>query len=205
MKFGNKQNILFVDNGGYEIKFYSNNMNNKPQVLQNCKFCDKNFNYDSAFFLDDISNESNYFSIMNKSYVRPLSRGLLSDIDLQIEIWEHMFSKAYRIDQFNPENILFMFTHIPLLPDNIVETYFQILFEYFGFHSIIKSIPQVFQSYYLSSKHHNMDSRVQLLIDSGFSSTNIVPMFEHRPIYNAIRRIDIGGKLLTNFMKDSVN
>jgi actin-related protein 6 len=39
-----------------------------------------------------------------------------------------------------------------------------------------------------------------LVVDSGFSHTTITPLLGGRPLHSAIRRIDIGGKFLTNYM-----
>ena len=44
-----------------------------------------------------------------------------------------------------------------------------------------------------------------LVIDSGFSHTTITPLFKGKAIQQAIRRLDIGGKLLTNYMKELVS
>lgn len=44
-----------------------------------------------------------------------------------------------------------------------------------------------------------------LLIDSGFSHTTVTPLFQGRPIQQAIRRLDIGGKFMTNYLKELVS
>ena len=44
-----------------------------------------------------------------------------------------------------------------------------------------------------------------LVIDSGFSHTTVTPVFKGRAIQQAIRRLDIGGKFLTNYLKEIVS
>ena len=44
-----------------------------------------------------------------------------------------------------------------------------------------------------------------LVIDSGFSHSTITPLYKGKPIQQAIRRLDIGGKFLTNFLKELVS
>jgi actin-related protein 6 len=44
-----------------------------------------------------------------------------------------------------------------------------------------------------------------VVVDAGFSFTHAVPIFDWRPLPGAIRRIDLGGKALTNFMKEVVS
>lgn len=41
---------------------------------------------------------------------------------------------------------------------------------------------------------------IMLLIDSGYSFTTVTPIFQGRPLQSAIRRLDVGGKLLTNYL-----
>ena len=39
-----------------------------------------------------------------------------------------------------------------------------------------------------------------LLIDSGYSHTTVSPILNGRPIHPAVRRLDVGGKLMTNYL-----
>lgn len=39
-----------------------------------------------------------------------------------------------------------------------------------------------------------------LVIDSGYSFTTVTPIFQGRPLQSAIRRLDLGGKFLTNYL-----
>jgi actin-related protein 6 len=43
-----------------------------------------------------------------------------------------------------------------------------------------------------------------LLIDCGYSNTTVTPLVNGRPVQQAIRRLDIGGKFLTNFLKEQI-
>jgi actin-related protein 6 len=45
-----------------------------------------------------------------------------------------------------------------------------------------------------------LPAEIILLIDSGYSHTTITPLLHGRPIQNAVRRLDVGGKLLTNHL-----
>ena len=44
-----------------------------------------------------------------------------------------------------------------------------------------------------------------LVIDSGYSHTTITPVYKGRPIQQAIRRLTVGGKVLTNYLKELVS
>ena len=206
----NSEKIILFDNGGYEIKHSTPN-SRKSKKFHNCKFFEKssnsNMNSSAPFFIQDIQKDFpiENISTLGRNYVRPLSRGLLSDIDLQLDIWEKVFQTNYNMEQGdeNFKESLFVFTHTPMSPDEIIERYFEIIFEYFGFDACFKAIPHVFAAWYYKEKYQDrINQTVQLVVDSGFSSTTIVPIFDDMPVYNAIKRVEIGGKLLTNYLKE---
>ena len=41
-----------------------------------------------------------------------------------------------------------------------------------------------------------------LVVDSGYSHTTVTPIYRGRPIQQAIQRLDVGGKFLTNYLKE---
>jgi len=45
-----------------------------------------------------------------------------------------------------------------------------------------------------------LPAEIMLLIDSGYSHTTITPLLQGRPLHPAIRRLDVGGKLMTNYL-----
>ncbi len=44
-----------------------------------------------------------------------------------------------------------------------------------------------------------------LVIDSGYSHTTVTPTYNGRPIQQAVRRLEVGGKFLTNYLKELVS
>ena len=44
-----------------------------------------------------------------------------------------------------------------------------------------------------------------LVIDSGYSHSTVTPLYNGRPIQQAIRRLDVGGKFLTNYLKELIS
>lgn len=44
-----------------------------------------------------------------------------------------------------------------------------------------------------------------LVIDSGYSHTYIVPFFQGMPMKHFATRIDVGGKLLTNYLMETLS
>lgn len=44
-----------------------------------------------------------------------------------------------------------------------------------------------------------------LVIDSGYSHSTVTPLFNGRPIQQAVRRLDVGGKFMTNYLKELIS
>lgn len=44
-----------------------------------------------------------------------------------------------------------------------------------------------------------------LVVDSGYSQTTVTPLYNGRPLQRAVRRLEIGGKHLTNYLKEIVS
>ncbi|KAG7149845.1 Actin-related protein 6 like [Verticillium longisporum] len=69
----------------------------------------------------------------------------------------------------------------------------QIVFEEYGFASYYRGIGPAFNAY------HDIQALV-LVIDSGYSQTTVLPLLHGRPFHSAVRRLDVGGKFLTNYL-----
>ena len=205
--------IILLDNGSYEIK-HSKPSLKKNYKFHNAKFLDKStgnsISSSTPFFIHDISKDYpiENISAIGNNFTRPLSRGLLGDIDLQLDIWEKILNQNYSLnkDEESIKNSLLIFTYTPMAPDDVMEGFFEMIFEYFGFDACIKSIPHIFTALYNKKKYPDkINKTVQLVIDSGFSSTSIVPIFNNKPVYNAIKRVEISGKLMTNYLKECLS
>lgn len=51
----------------------------------------------------------------------------------------------------------------------------------------------------------NLPVECMLVVDSGYSQTTVTPVYQGRPIQRAIRRLELGGKHLTNYLKELVS
>lgn len=52
---------------------------------------------------------------------------------------------------------------------------------------------------------HFLPAGCALVVDCGFSFTHAVPIFDWRVLSSGVRRIDLGGKAMTNWMKEQVS
>lgn len=51
----------------------------------------------------------------------------------------------------------------------------------------------------------NLPVECLLVVDTGYSNATILPCFQGRPIQRAVRRLDLGGKHLTNLLKETIS
>src|SRR3954471_16347120 len=52
-----------------------------------------------------------------------------------------------------------------------------------------------------TNPQHNAAECV-LVVDSGYSFTHVIPVINGKPFQSTVRRIDVGGKVLTNYLKE---
>ena len=52
---------------------------------------------------------------------------------------------------------------------------------------------------------HSLPLECLLVIDSGFSCTTVTPLYNGQPLQRAIRRLDLGGKHITNLLREMIS
>ncbi|KAM3420990.1 hypothetical protein BST61_g1417 [Cercospora zeina] len=81
------------------------------------------------------------------------------------------------------------------------------VFEEFEFHSLYRTISPALNAYapsplpHTSTSAHDVPWEGLLVVDSGHSHTTVTPLYYGRPLQQAIRRLDIGGKTLTAHLR----
>ncbi|KAH9168756.1 actin-domain-containing protein [Lactarius sanguifluus] len=134
----------------------------------------------------------------------PFERGYLVDWDAQKAIWDGIFSdQVLNVD--TAETSLLITEPYFNLP-NIQEVYDQFVFEEYEFQSYLCSTPAALvQHGGLFSSQGLPRPECMLVVDAGFSFTHIVPIMEGAVLWSAVKKIDVGGKLLTNHLKELVS
>jgi actin-related protein 6 len=61
-------------------------------------------------------------------------------------------------------------------------------------------VQTIFQTPHEENAVPETPAEVVLVIDSGYSHTTVTPILQGRPLHSAIRRLDVGGKLMTNYL-----
>ena len=84
----------------------------------------------------------------------------------------------------------------------------QVVFEDFGFQSYLPMPSTELCMRAFAAQQPEIPANTALcglVIDSGFSSTHIVPIFDGNVLQSGVKRINVGGRLLTNFLKELVS
>ena len=84
----------------------------------------------------------------------------------------------------------------------------QMVFEDFGFRSLcVCPAPLLSLQHAKATAQHNAANQAgcALVLDAGFSFTHAVPIFSDMVLDTGVRRQNLGGKVLTNYLKELVS
>ncbi|EAA11637.4 AGAP005857-PA [Anopheles gambiae str. PEST] len=141
-------------------------------------------------------------------YILCFQRGYLVNWDVQKTVWDYLFS---------PDCCPVQFADTPLLITeplfnfgSIQEAMLEILYEEYDCDAVCKStaIDLAAFNYTHSEQTEQPEGKRPLacvVVEMGFSFTHVVPFVKGCKVREAIRRIDVGGKVLTNHLKEIIS
>lgn len=190
--------IFVLDNGGGTLKAGDANMA-APKIIPNCITKAKSEKR-RAFVGDQMDDCRDLSSLY---YMLPFQKGYLVNWDHQKTIWDYLFgSSCFNMDD-NLSKFDLVFTDPYFNFTSIKEGLSEILFEEYGFKSIFRTNPADLSCY--KNKLQFPNEECCLVVDSGYSFTHIVPFIRGKRVKEAVKRIDVGGKLLTNHLKEIIS
>ncbi|OOF91284.1 hypothetical protein ASPCADRAFT_409318 [Aspergillus carbonarius ITEM 5010] len=155
------------------------------------------------------------------TFRRPVEKGYIVNWEAQKEIWEHSFfeektvrSKDLRIT--DPEETTLLLTEAPNALPALQKNADEIVMEEWGFGGYLRcvgpslnawnDVQSLFGDPIVQETNSVVPPRECLLVvDSGYSHTTVTPVYKGQPLQRAIRRLDLGGKHLTNYLKEMVS
>ncbi|XP_039988735.1 actin-related protein 6 [Xiphias gladius] len=186
---------LVLDNGAYTAKIgYSQE---KVSVIPNCQFRSKTSRLKTftANQLDEIKDPSGLF------YILPFQKGYLVNWDVQRKVWDHLFGKEMFKVEFADTSVIITEPYFNFT--SIQESMNEILFEEYQFQSALRiNAGSLSAHHYFHAKPSELCC---LVVDSGFSFTHISPYCRSKKMKEGIQRINVGGKLLTNHLKEIIS
>jgi actin-related protein 6 len=91
------------------------------------------------------------------------------------------------------------------VPKEIVERYLEMVFEDFGFDALYMGTCGTLSLEKAKEDIEDLNSDAQLVVDCGYSFTWVIPHLFGFPINYGSRRIDVGGKMLSNLIKQIIS
>jgi actin-related protein 6 len=196
--------VLIFDNGAGSIKAGWHHLSSSPQSHPNATAkVSKSMQYLISDQLKDCLNTSSL------QLARPFDRGYLNNWQCELEVWSYLFQDKYKV---NPAETSFVVTEPLCNLESIQNDTNEVVFEYFGFSDYLRRPAAAFSAYHqmhIASSSSSSTSPLTkfgcTILDSGFSFTHIVPFIGNKCVKHAIRRVNIGGKLLSNYLKELVS
>nr|XP_054762849.1 uncharacterized protein LOC129269384 [Lytechinus pictus] len=120
----------------------------------------------------------------------PMEHGVITNWENMEEIWRHIFSNQLQVE---PENHPVLVTECPLNPKAIREKVAQVMFETFNVPSLYLAMQPE-----LSLRSVGLDTGMVFETSEGVS--NAVPVINGKANLEAIVRVELGGRDLTDYM-----
>ncbi|XP_066994944.1 actin-related protein 6 [Anabrus simplex] len=192
-----QSNTAFIlDNGGYSAKA-GLSTDEEPRIIPNCIMKAKSER--RRPFVGDQVNDCRDASGL--FYILPFQKGYLINWDVQKNVWDYLFSKECCNVNFNdvPLVVTEPYFNFPSIQEAMTE----IFFEEYECQSLLRINAGDLCCYqYIQD---NVGALCCLLVDCGYSFTHIVPYIKGKKLKQGIRRIDVGGKVLTNHLKEIIS
>jgi len=132
-------------------------------------------------------------------YVLPFQKGYLCAPDTQKIVWDYLFGPECLAVNPSDSNILITEPIFNFLSAQEISC--ELLFEEYEFSGVCRTTAP-----HLTDYKYSLDSPSEILctlvVDSGYSFTHIIPFINGQKVDESVRRIDIGGKVLTNHLKE---
>ncbi|KAI1325981.1 actin family [Xylariaceae sp. FL0255] len=199
---------LVLDNGASTIKagFVTEDGtgDDEPRIIPNCILRDRDR---KTYVASEISQCTDF---SEAAFRRPVEKGFIVSWEAQKEIWEREFFDDGAPQHCDPSETRLLLAEPPNSLPTLQTNCDQMVFEDFQFASYYRAlgpslnayhdIQSIFQTPRESEAVAQLPPELMLLIDSGYSHSTVTPLFHGKPLHSAVRRLDIGGKFLTNYL-----
>jgi len=192
--------VVVIDNGAGSAKVGIGGQAEPIKVMPNCITRAKNER--KNFIGDQISECTDTSSLF---FRRPFEKGYVTNWEVQKEIWSRAFQKLLCI---RPSEWSLLMTEPLFNPTAIQVATYEVVYEEYGFESLLCTYaPYLAYSDFKirNSKSALATSPAAVLVDCGYSYTHVVPIYDNYKINHAVKRINIGGKALTNYLKEVIS
>lgn len=194
---------IVLDNGASHVKAGLAGAQDPKFVMPNCVARPRNERY-RKLVGDETENLDKVGDYSQLLYSRPFERGYLVNWDHQIMVWDRLFSRDYLALRDASESTLVVTEPSANLPRFKAEMD-EVVFEYYGFARYARTTTSWLAAHHYAEEYPKSvfaESACRLVVDCGFSSTSVVPVFDNFCMQAAVKRVSVGGKAVTNLLKE---
>lgn len=181
------KSAIIIDNGACSIKVGLSGDENPRLSVRTVIGEVTNSQEDCSSFL---IGDKAFNSVEYKNLTFPIRNGYINDWDAIEFIWDSIFTEVLKI---NPAEHVVLLTEAALIPKNQREKMAQIMFEKFQFSGIVFELQTVLSLSYLGKM-------TGIVVDSGETMTQIVPILNAYPLSGSINSFYIGGNDVSNYL-----
>ncbi|XP_063404961.1 actin-related protein 6-like [Mytilus trossulus] len=192
-----KMATVVLDNGAGLAKVgYSTDKS--PRLMPNCITKAKSVRTRTFIGdqIDDCKDLSGLF------YLLPFQKGYLVNWETQRQIWDYMFNKDGLKVDLHDSNIIVTEPYFNF--HSVQEAMDEIFFEEYQFNSVFRCNSS-FLSQYKHCKEKDQTPLCSIVLDAGYSFTHIIPYCKGKKLAECTKRIDVGGKVMTNHLKEVIS
>ncbi|KAK9500920.1 hypothetical protein O3M35_002083 [Rhynocoris fuscipes] len=190
------EKAFILDNGAYTAKVEHSTVQ-EPKIIPNCIMKAKSERR-RLFIADQVEECRDASGLF---YLLPFQKGLLMNWDIQKTVWDYIFSKDCCRSNFTETPLIITEPYFNFC--SIQEAVAEIFFEEYECQSLLRVTAGDLSDYHYRSVNPN--ALCTLVIDCGYSFTHVAPYIRGKKQKNAIKRIEVGGKLLTNHLKEIIS
>ncbi|KAF2263811.1 Actin/actin-like protein [Lojkania enalia] len=195
---------LVLDNGAYTLKAglvpstSANPSYDNCSVIPNC--IARSARDKRTYVASELSNCKDFGELV---FRRPVEKGFIVNWEAQKAIWEHEFLEASAGEglRCNPKETNLLLTEKPNCPKELQKNCDEIVFEQFEFAAYYRCVGPTLNAWNTSSPS-SLPQECLLIIDTSYSDTTILPVYSGQLLQSAVKRLNVGGKLLTNYLKE---
>ncbi|KAJ1950125.1 Actin- protein 6, partial [Linderina macrospora] len=191
---------LVLDNGSHTIKGGFADSDTDPQVIPNTVTRTKRT---KRVYVADLIDKSSDLSGLY--YRSPFERGYLVRWDAEISVWDRIFSND--VLGCTPTDTHLIVSEPVFNFQPIQRTMDEILFEEYQFQSLIRTTATKLATIGAAEIIYGDTTEPDcvLVVDVGHAFTYVVPYVNGKQVSAGVRRLDIGGRILTNYLKETVS
>lgn len=194
---------LIFDNGAHTIKAGFSTPSPNPQDCHLIPNCVARSQRDKLTYLAAELDACGDFGELQIR--RPVEKGYIVNWESQKAIWERTLLDKWSPLVCDPRETNLILTEALSAPVALQRNADEIVFEEFEFAALWRGAGAVLNAYAPSPFGGGDVMECVLVVDVGHSSTSITPLYQGRPIHAACRRLEVGGKTLTNYLKEMLS